>query len=67
MVKVPVKGIHNYVVYGEYGGVFTRYCDAMRCAREASKTPERDYRAEIWIEDLGTWYDKFENGKLIEG
>lgn len=66
-MRVPVKGRHKYVVYGEYGGEFTNYEDAMRCAREASKTPEHNYRAEIWIEDLGTWYDMYDHGKLIAG
>lgn len=66
-IKVPMKGRHTYVVYGEYGGTFTRYSDALKCAREASKTEEYNFCAEIWIEDCGVWFDRYENGKLIMG
>lgn len=62
-MKVPMKGKHKYQVYGEYGGEFTRYADAVRCAREASKTEEYGFECEIWV-DGSTWFDKFVNGKL---
>lgn len=62
-MKVPIKGKHTYQVYGEYGGEFTNYKEAMKCAREASKYT--DCEIEIWI-DNSTWYDSFKNGKLVK-
>lgn len=63
-MKVPVKGRHLYQVYGEYGGEFSNYKDAVKCARYASTTVEYNYESEIWV-DGSVWYDKFKNGKLV--
>jgi hypothetical protein len=52
-MKVPMKGKHKYQVYGEYGGEFTRYDEALRCAKEASKTEEYGFECEIWVEGFG--------------
>lgn len=52
-------------VYGEYGGQFTNLKDAKVCAREASKTAEHDYMAEVWLIEDGCHYIDYENGKCI--
>lgn len=63
LMKVPIKGKHTYQVYGEYGGEFTNYKEAVKCAREASKYI--DCEVEIWI-DNSIWYDSFKNGKVVK-
>lgn len=64
-LSAPVKGRHIYQVYGEYGGTFTKYADAIKCAKYASTTDEYDHEAKIWVDGL-TWYDRFVDGKLVK-
>lgn len=64
-MKVPMKGKHTYQVYGEYGGEFTNYKDALKCAKEASKTKEYCFECEIYV-DNSVWFDKYINGKLVK-
>lgn len=55
----------KWAVYGEYGGYFTNLKDAKECAKEASKSPEYDFTAEVWNLDDGFWYIKYHNGRLV--
>lgn len=53
----------KWAVYGEYGGYFTNLKEARRCAKEASKTPEHDYEANITLIEDGGIYIDYQNGK----
>lgn len=52
-------------VHGEFGGQFTNLKDAKACAKEASKTAEHDYSAEVWLIEDGCHYIEYENGKCV--
>lgn len=54
----------KWAVYGAYGGRFTNLKDAKACAREAS-IYETDKVSEVWLEDNGCYYLKYENGRLV--
>ena len=55
----------KWAVYGEYGGYFTNLKDAKQCAREASKTPEHDYEANVALIENGAYYIDYKNGKCV--
>lgn len=56
---------YRWFVGGQYGGEFTNLKDAKKCAREASKTPEYNYKSTIRYLDDGCYYLDFENGKCV--
>lgn len=53
----------KWAVYGEYGGYFTNLKDAKQCAKEASKTPEHDFEANVTLIEDASIYINYEDGK----
>lgn len=53
----------KWAVYGEYGGNFTNLKGARLCAKEASKTQEHDYEANVTLIADGCTYIDYKNGK----
>lgn len=55
----------KWFVGGQYGGEFSNLKDAKKCAREASKTPEYNFKAKIMHRVNCHCYFEYENGKCI--
>lgn len=54
----------KWVVYGEYGGIFTNLKEAWKCAKEVSKLCP-DEEIDVWLLDDGCSYLTYMNGKCI--
>lgn len=55
----------KWFVSGEYGGTFTNLKDAKQFAKEASRTPEHDYKASVMLIENGLFYIDYEHGKCV--